>query len=140
VQNLDHERAVARSFGFCALFVWASLGFALEAAHAFKLSSYLDQPERRELLVWGHAHGVGLALVVLAYAALGVLDARTARAGVRLRFAAVVMPLGFVASAIGTTESDPGPAIWLVPIAAVALLWGLLELALDSLRKRGGAL
>jgi len=134
VQTLERERALARSFGFSALFAWAVLGFALEAAHAFKLSAYLDHPMRRELLVWGHAHGVGLALVLLAYASQGVLDARSARAGWRLRLAAVVMPLGFALSALGTSESDPGPAIWLVPLAALVLLWGLCEVMLGAWR------
>lgn len=136
MQHLDRERALARSFGFLALFAWASLGFALEAAHAFKLSAYLDHPARRELLVWGHAHGVGLALVVLAYAAQGVLDEKTAQAGRFLRLAASLMPLGFVLAAFGTSESDPGPAIWLVPLAASALLWGLFQVALGALRAR----
>jgi hypothetical protein len=133
--RFDRERARARSFGFCSLFVWASLGFSLEAAHAFKLSAYLDHPQRRELLIWGHAHGVGLSLVLLAYASIGVLDARSASAGGRLRFGALAMPLGFVASVIGASESDPGLAIWLVPLAAASLLWGLLDVALSSLRQ-----
>ncbi len=132
LQDLERERARASSFGFCSLFIWALLGFSLEAAHAFKLSAYLDQPQRRELLVWGHAHGVGLALVLLAYAAVGVRDARSVRAGRSLRFAAVAMPLGFTASAYNLSESDPGPAIWLVPVAAAALLWGLFEVARAS--------
>ncbi len=136
MQQLDRERALARSFGFFGLFGWASLGFALEAAHAFKLNAYLDHPARRELLVWGHAHGVGLALVLLAYAAQGILDEKTAQAGRFLRFAAIVMPLGFVLAAFGISESDPGPAIWLVPLAAAALLWGLLQVSLGTLRAR----
>jgi hypothetical protein len=53
-----------------------------------------------------------------------------------LRFAAVVMPLGFVLGALGTSESDPGPAIWLVPVAAAALLWGLFQVAIGALRAR----
>jgi hypothetical protein len=134
VTLLEQERLRARSLGFTLLFVWALLGFSLEAAHAFKLSSYLDRPALRELLVWGHAHGVGLALILLAYAAQGVLDERSARAGVRLRFAALVMPLGFVLAALGASEVDPGLAIWLVPVAALALLSGLFEVALSSLR------
>ncbi|MFT3922668.1 MAG: hypothetical protein QM778_09055 [Myxococcales bacterium] len=134
--QLERERTRTRRFGFCSLFAWALLGFCLEAAHAFKLSSYLDHPARRELLVWGHAHGVGLALVLLAYAAQGVVDQRSASAGPRLRFAAALMPLAFVLSVLGQSESDPGPAIWLVPAAAAVLLWGLFDVALASLRAR----
>lgn len=122
---LDKERRHARVFGFGALLLWATLGIALEAAHAFKLSPYLDHPARRELLVWGHAHGVGLALVVLAYAASGALHEDVIASGKRLRRAAAIMPLGFMLSVFGQTESDPGPAIWLVPVGAAWLLWGL---------------
>ncbi len=125
------EKADARAFGFLSLFLWTSLGFALEAAHAFKLSSYLDQPQKRELLVWGHAHGVGLALTLLVYAALGA-ELPTRHAGKLLRFGASAMPLGFVLSIFYTSESDPGPAIWLVPVGALCLLLGLLELTLAA--------
>ncbi len=127
------EKARARAFGFVSLFVWTSLGFALEAAHAFKLSAYLDQPQRRELLVWGHAHGVGLGLLVLAYAAVGS-ELATRRAGPLLRVGATLMPLGFVLGILHTSESDPGPAIWLVPVGALSLLLGLGELSLAALR------
>lgn len=132
LQSLEHARRSARFLGFLGLFLWASLGFLLEAAHAFKLSGYLDQVQRRELLVWAHAHGVGLALVLLAYAGQGVCDARSIAAGPYLRFGAFGMPLGFALSIFHTSESDPGPAIWLVPIAAAALLVGLAKVVLSA--------
>jgi hypothetical protein len=125
VSPFDQEQLRARRFGFAALSAWASAGLCLEAAHAFKLAAYLDHPLRRELLVWGHAHGVGLALVVLAYAALGNAGEPGLRFGRRLRLAAVLMPLGFVLAIFGHGESDPGPAIWLVPPAALLLLSAL---------------
>jgi hypothetical protein len=135
VVPLEAERRRARSFGFGSLLVWACLGALLEAAHAFKIAAYLDVPLRRELLVWGHAHGIGLALVVLAYAANGVVDEAAARAGARLRTAAVLMPLGFLLGVFGHSEGDPGPAIWLVPLGALALLAGLAGLLKASLRQ-----
>jgi hypothetical protein len=122
--ELAQERARARRFGFFALTAWATLGFALEGAHALKLSAYLDHPLRRELLVWAHAHGVGLALVVLAYAATGV-HAGTARFGSVLRAASVVMPLGFALAIFGHSEADPGPSIWLVPVGALLVIVAL---------------
>lgn len=121
---LERARKQARVFGFAALLGWALLGSALEAAHAFKLASYLDHPLRRELLTWGHAHGVGLALVVLSHAA-NWPERDGERASVLLRVAAMVMPLGFVLSIFWHSESDPGPAIWLVPLGALSLLVGL---------------
>jgi len=126
--DLEPERVRARRFGFSALLLWMSLGFALEAAHALKLSAYLDHPLRRELLVWAHAHGIGLALVVLAYAASGVTP-KGARFGPALRGASLLMPLGFALASIGVSEVDPGPSIWLVPIAAVIAIASVLGIA-----------
>jgi hypothetical protein len=122
----DRERDRSRRFGFVSLLVWMSLGFGLEGAHALKLSAYLDHPLRRELLVWAHAHGVGLALVVLAYAASGV-SAGSARAGQALRAASVIMPAGFALGVLGHGEADPGPSIWLVPVGALLAIGALIS-------------
>ena len=122
---VERESFRARKFGFMSLTVWASAGFALELAHGFKLSAYLDQPLRRELLRLAHAHGVGMSLVVLAYAALGIVDERSLAHGKRLRGAALLLPLGFVLGSVATSESDPGLGIVLVPVGALLLLWAL---------------
>ena len=126
--DLHDERRRAQRFGFFSLGVWTSLGLALESAHALKVSAYLDHPQRRELLVWAHAHGVGLALVVLAYAAVGIHPG-CARFGRFLRAAAVLMPVGFGLSIFGTSEADPGPGIFLVPIGALLAVAGLFGVA-----------
>jgi len=73
-----------------------------------------------------------LALVVLAAAALPVAEAGlgTYARGTRLlRWAAVLMPLGFLAGGLFPLGSDPGPAIVLVPIGGVLLLVGVLTMA-----------
>lgn len=103
------------------------MGLLLETAHAFKLSAYLDHPLRRELLLWAHAHGVGLALVVLAYAALGV-STEALTAGKALRAGSLLMPLGFALGVIGHGEADPGPSVWLVPVGAVLALYALITI------------
>ena len=122
----DGEARRSRRFGWTALLVWASLGLALEAAHGFKLAWFLDDSLRRTLLRLAHAHGVVLALVVLAYGA----TARPARAiGRLLRAGALLMPIGFALSALRPSEGDPGLAIALVPIGALALLAGLVGAA-----------
>jgi hypothetical protein len=123
----ETERERSRSFGFLSLTLWASLGFLLEAAHAFKLSAYLDRPLRRELLLWAHAHGVGLSLVVLAYAAVGI-NARSVRYGKALRSAATLMPTSFALGIFGLSEADPGPSIWFVPVGALLLLYALINI------------
>jgi hypothetical protein len=123
------EQARARRFGWTSLFVWACLGFALEAAHGFKLEAYLGDELARMLLRLGHAHGVGLALVVLVYGVSAVpvlaMQAGPPLAGKLLRTAAVLMPSGFALSAFGHPEGDPSVAIFAVPIGAFALLAGL---------------
>lgn len=118
------ERERSRRFGFASLTAWTSLGFLLEGAHAFKLAAYLDHPLRRELLLWAHAHGVGLSLVVLAYAALGITP-RSTSYGRPLRAAAVLMPSAFALAIVGHSEGDPGPSIWLVPVGATLLIYAL---------------
>lgn len=135
------EQARARRFGWTSLLVWAVLGSALEAAHGFKLDAYLGDELTRMLLRLGHAHGVGLSIVVLVYGVSGV-PALTLRAGqpplagTLLRAAAVLMPLGFALSAFGHPEGDPSVAIFAVPIGALALLAGLTIVAQSAWRSR----
>jgi len=136
----DHARIAARRHGFTLLFGSACLGFGLEAAHAFKLSSYLDVPLRRELLTLAHAHGVGLSLVLLAYAASGPGRARgsstreqaqqqeSAAQQRLLSFGCLLVPLGFALASIDLHESDPGVGIVLVPLGALAILRALYKL------------
>jgi hypothetical protein len=134
----DEARRCAR-FAWPALAAWATLGLGLEAAHAFKLASYLDDGMRRLLLRLGHAHGVVLALVVLAFGASATAlypdDARAARlSGRLLRAGALLIPLGFALSAVRPGESDPGLPIVLVPVGALALLSGLVRIAIRAFR------
>lgn len=121
----EREQLRARRFGFASLLAWASVGLVLETLHGFKVALYLDHALRRELLRLAHAHGVGLSLVVLAYAAVGVVDERSIAHGKRLRAASVLIPLGFALSSLGTSESDPGVLIVLVPLGALLFLWAL---------------
>lgn len=128
------EQARAQRFGWTSLLVWAGLGFGLEAAHGLKLAVYLEDDLARMLLRLGHAHGVGLSLVVLAYsvAAVPAMESepgRTPLPGRLLRVAAMLMPLGFALSAFGHPEGDPSPVIFLVPVGAIALLIGLALIA-----------
>jgi hypothetical protein len=135
------ERARMLRYGFCSLFVWALLGFTLEAAHGFKLAAYLDDAMVRDLLRLAHAHGVGLSIVCLVYASAGLsLLEHRADAGRPVRqllaAASILMPSGFGLSAIGHSESDPGFAIWLVPVGGACLLSGLAWLAVASIRHK----
>lgn len=125
-------RHAARRFGWRALLVWLSLGLLLEAMHAFKVGWYLDvgQDARRLLLTLAHAHGTLLALVQLAFAAtMPAGAAGLARAAACLRWASVLMPLGFLFGGLFALGSDPGYAIALVPIGGVLLVVGVAKAA-----------
>jgi hypothetical protein len=122
--------------------VWSLFGLALEAAHGFKLAAFLDDELRHTLLRLAHAHGVVLALVVLAFgggaAALygGTPPASARLTGVLIRAGAFVVPLGFALSAIAPHEGDPGFAVLLVPAGAVLLIAGLGRAAVRAWTRR----
>ena len=64
---MNDEIRRCRRFGWTSLAAWALFGLAIEAAHGFKLGAYLDDNLRHTILRLAHAHGVILALVVLAF-------------------------------------------------------------------------
>ncbi len=132
---LDRARTLTRRVGWTALAAWASIGAALEAAHGLKLSSYLDDALTRELCTLAHAHGVGLALVTIVVAELGLPRLEPAAApwvARTIAACAVAIPTAFLLGTIGHTESDPGLAIWIVPVAALALVVALARIARAS--------
>ena len=135
--NDEHKRALR--FGWTSLTLWAGLGLALEAGQGYKLGPYIDDELAQRMLRLGHAHGVLLACVHLLYANVG-LPLLASRAdngrsiGRLLRIAGVLMPVGFALSAFGHRESDPGFAVWLVPLGALCLLIALTGLARASFR------
>ena len=132
------EARRCQRFGWTSLAVWSLFGLALEAAHGFKLAVFLDDDLRHTLLRLAHAHGVVLALVVLAFGS-GVPGlyaddppARAGRTGALLRGGALVVPLGFALSAVRPHEGDPGFAVLLVPVGAVLLIAGFVRAALRA--------
>ena len=135
---MTDEARRSRRFGWTAVAVWALFGVAIEAAHGFKLAVYLDDDLRHTLLRLAHAHGVILGLVVLTLAGAGSPYAagdRGARVtGVLLRLAALIIPVGFAASAVAPHEGDPGVPVVLVPVGGVVLVAGLTRAAWRSWR------
>ncbi len=132
MSTLEARRTAMRRFGWSSLFVWATVGMGLEALHGWKVEEYLGDELARTLLTLGHAHGVGLALVVLVFGEAGVpLFARAGDGGasLALRAAAVLIPLGFSLSAPYHPEGDPGLAVWLVPLGGAALVYALARTA-----------
>jgi hypothetical protein len=122
----------ARSFGWWSLLCWLSLGIALEAMHGFKIGWYLDvvNDGRRLQLTLAHTHGTLLALMNIIFAMSLSQDVGpaglVARAAKCLKWAAILMPLGFLGGGIMAMGADPGIAIVLVPIGGLLLFAGVL--------------
>ena len=119
-----------------SLAFWMSFGLLLEGLIGYRIPDYLSDPQRRELLRLAHAHGGVLSLVLLASAlGIGYGKTRPARMTVlALRIGVVLMPLAFLAAGIWHYANDPGLAIWLVPPAALLVIFGILGLALGTRR------
>jgi hypothetical protein len=129
-------------FGWTSLAAWALFGLVLETAHGFKLAIYLDDDLRHALLRLAHAHGVILALVVLAFGRASAQlypepdAARGAgHTGLLLRAGALAIPAGFGLSAIAPHEGDPGLAVVLVPAGAIFIVIGLARAASRAWRR-----
>jgi hypothetical protein len=136
---VSDEARRCRRFAWTALAAWALFGLAIEAAHGFKLAAYLDDNLRHTIWRLAHAHGVVLALVVLAFAAsvpAGADDRDSARAarrtGVLLRAGALLIPVGFALGGIAPHEGDPGWPVVLVPVGGVSLVAGLFRISWRS--------
>jgi hypothetical protein len=119
-------------FGWIGLLVFVLLGILLEALHAWKSPAYLGVGNETRRLMWtlAHAHGVGLSLVHLGFAAtLGLVTEaalpKLELASRALGWASVLIPLGFFLGGTVTYEADPGIGVFLVPFGAVALLIAL---------------
>jgi putative Mn2+ efflux pump MntP len=131
----EHTEAAPQStqqhlrFGWCGLLVFAVLGVALEALHAWKAAAYLGVDNETRRLMWtlAHAHGIGLSLLQIAFAAsLRLLPVPPSQLTSRLfNAASVLVPLGFFLGGVNTFEADPGFGILLVPVGALALLVAL---------------
>ena len=122
-------------FGWWALAVYVSLGIGLEVMHGFKISWYLDvgNEVRRLMFTLGHFHGTMLALVnLVAVLTLRGVDGFTIKPSVSLALilAAVLLPGGFLLGGFMTYDGDPGSGIWLVPLGALCMLYGVIGCAL----------
>jgi len=125
---------------FVGVAVWLTIGLVLEGFLGYKTPAYLQDNVRRELFRLAHAHGTLLSLLLLVSAlACDRFDLNVAKAGqVSLRIGVVVLPLGFLIAGVWHYESDPGLAIWLVPVSAVMVLFGLVTIVLSFRQTKGG--
>jgi hypothetical protein len=135
MNNLDRNLR----FGWWSLLVFLSLGGVLEILHGFKIGWYVDvgSDMRRLMFTLAHAHGTALALVNIA-AGLTARSVKglTPRASVSfsLIWAGILFPVGFFLGGVVTYGGDPGLGIWLVPIAALLLVYSVVRIALDLSR------
>jgi hypothetical protein len=128
-------------FGWWSLLVFLSLGLTLESLHGFKIGWYLDvgNEVRRLMFTLAHAHGTLLALVNIGAG----LTARNVD-GFELRrpvsfaliWAAILLPAGFLLGGIVIYDGDPGLGVWLVPVGALLLFYGVARVALDLSKLR----
>jgi hypothetical protein len=114
--------------------IWMGFGLLLEGFLGYKIPIYLQDQQRRELFRLAHTHGTFLGLVLLAAAVviqrLNISPPRAARVAIQLGTG--LMPLGFLVAGVWHSEGDPGLAIWLVPPAALLVIFGAVAFALAS--------
>jgi len=123
------------AFGWWSLLAFALLGLTLEALHGFKVRAYLDVSSETRRLMWtlAHAHGVGLALVHIAFGLMLRVAPEMARnvqtSSLALISASVLLPGGFFLGGIGFYAGDPGVGNALVPVGAAAFLYAVAKIA-----------
>jgi hypothetical protein len=121
------------AIGWGALFVFVSLGLALEGLLAFKASLYLDvdQEARRSMWRLAHTHGTGLAFVHVAYGLTlkSFPAAADGLASACFIVALGLIPLGFFGAGVAVHGGDPGAMVFAVPPGAVALALGVVRVA-----------
>jgi hypothetical protein len=119
--------------GWILLAVSLPLGVTLEALHGLKVRVYLESELRRELWRLAHAHGTGLALLLLLFAALAerhISATQRGRVARELLLGAGLLPAGFFLGGVLNREGDPSLGILLVPLGALFLFLGLVRASL----------
>ena len=142
------DRAIDRAklhlcFGWWQLFVFLSLGIALEVMHGFKAGWYLDADNetRRLMLTLAHTHGTLLGLVNLAFSWTLTRVPHWGEAHQRLASwcllgASVLMPVGFFAGGLFPYPGDPALGIILLPAGAFFLLVSVFLTAVATCKKK----
>src|SRR5688572_15368670 len=133
--------------GWGAMLAFVTMGMALELMHAYKVSFYLDvdQETRRFLWTLAHAHGIGLSLLNVVFAATLHAVLRSVSRALQLAsllcgWSTLLIPLGFFLGGIVTYGGDPGVGVFLVPAGAGMLWIAVLIIAREvwlALRARG---
>jgi hypothetical protein len=132
--------------GWHGLLIFGALGLLLEILHAWKNPSYLGVGNEMRRLMWtlAHAHGIGLSLLQIGYAAtIAVMFSeprpRLVHASRLLDASMLLIPLGFFLGGAVPYQSDPGIGVILVPLGALLFLAAtfLTSVELPAARSRG---
>ncbi len=120
------------TFGWWAIFGFIILGLVLDYFHAFRVGWYLDADNetRRLMGTLAHAHGTLLGVLNVVYAFTyhmrSELLLKSSRiASPCLLSSSILIPFGFLAGGLFTLGSEPGIAIFLVPVGGALLLTGV---------------
>lgn len=122
----DSSAMIARLIrqGWISLSLWIAFGILIEGLIGFRIPALMDDSIRREMLRLAHAHGTLLNLVLIAAAICARLElvCLGRLASTLLRFAVILLPMGFLTGGLWHYADDPGLGIILVPIGALLLL------------------
>jgi hypothetical protein len=123
--------------GWLGIALWMTFGLLLEGLLGYKIPAYLADSQRRELFQLAHAHGtlLSIVLIVAALCAKSFAIEIPRLAQIALRLGTAVMPVGFLLAGISHPEGDPGMAIWLVPPAALMVIFGAISIAFACRKK-----
>ena len=103
--------------------------------HGFKIGWYLDvgNEARRLMFTLGHFHGTMFSLVNIA-AGLTIRSVEGFQVKRSVSFAliwaAIFFRAAFCSADSVTYDGDPGTGVWLVPIGALLMLYGVIGFAL----------
>lgn len=122
--------------GWISLAFWMVIGLFLEGLMGYKIPAYLEDSQRRELFRLAHTHGtlLGLLLIIGAICAKQFALEIGAPPRLALKIGTILMPTAFFIAGIWHSETDPGLAIWLVPVAAILNIWAVITFALSALK------
>ncbi len=130
-------------WGWSMLLVFLTLGFFLEALHAFKSGFYLDASSETRRLMWtlAHAHGTLFSLVHMAFAAYLSTPVDWPRRRLKLASHSLVggtllLPISFFLSGLYIYDGDPGLFVYLAPFGALLLFVAVFLITWSAMASR----
>lgn len=117
--------------------VWMSFGLLVEGLLGFRNPTMFGDETRREMFRLAHAHGTLLSLMLLGVVfTINKIENVPNFAVWSLRIGTVLMPVGFLLAGIQHFPNEPGLGIWLVPPAALLIIFGAITIAFASFNRK----